>query len=213
MSYAQNVSNTDETLLWHSRFGHLPFRSLSLLQEHSMVKGLPVLNEQDSTCETYILGKHKRDSFPTASHRAKKDLELVQKDLRGPMQTQSIGERFYFLTFIDDFSRKIWIYFTKNKSETFSRFKDFKVEAIKQSDKFVKMLRLDGGGKYNSKYFADFCRQHGIIMQTTTKYTPQQNGVAERKNQTIMNMAKSMLKQRICPMTIGLKLLLVQFTS
>jgi transposase InsO family protein len=145
-------------------------------------KVFPVLNEQDSPCESCILGKHKRDNFPTSSHREKEHLELVHTDLCGPMQTQSIGGSFYFLTFIDDFSRKIWIYFLKNKSETFSKFKEFKAEAEKQSGKFVKVLRSDGGGEYNSKDFAYFCRQQGIIMQTTTRYTPQQNGVAEKKS-------------------------------
>jgi transposase InsO family protein len=60
----------------------------------------------------------------------------------------------------------------------------------------VKVLRSDGGGEYNSKEFAYFCKQQGIIMQTTTRYTPQQNGVVERKNQTIMNMARSMLREK-----------------
>jgi transposase InsO family protein len=70
----------------------------------------------------------------------------------------------------------------------------------------VKVLRFDGGGEYNSKYFAYFCRQQDIIMKTTTRYTPQQNGVAERKNQTTMNMARSMLKARNLSITIGLNL-------
>ena len=90
-----------------------------------MVKGLPVIHEQSSTCEDCIIGKHYRDSFPTSTSQAKEHLELVHTYLRGPMQTQSIGGSFYFLTFIDDFSRKIWIYFLKNKSETFSSFKEF----------------------------------------------------------------------------------------
>jgi hypothetical protein len=70
-AYAQNVSNTDETLLCHARFGHLPFKSISLLQKHAMAKGIPVMNEQESPCEICILGKHKRDIFPTSSNRVK----------------------------------------------------------------------------------------------------------------------------------------------
>lgn len=194
-SFSHNVSSMDESQLWHCRFGHLPFKSLSLLQKQSMVKGLPVLKDLDNQCESCILGKHKRDSFPSSSNRAKEHLELVHTDLCGPMQTQSIGGSSYFLTFIDDFSRKIWIYFLKNKSDTFSKFKQFKAEAEKQSAKYIKVLRSDRGGEYNSKDFIDFCKQHGIIMQTT-RYTPQQNGVAERKNQTIMNMARCMLKEK-----------------
>jgi transposase InsO family protein len=97
--------------------------------------------------------------------------------------------------FIDDFSGKIWIYFLRHKSETFAKFKEFKVEAEKQSGKYVKVLRSDGG-EYSSKEFANFYKSQGIIMQTTTMYTPQQNGVAERKIQTIMNMARSLLKEK-----------------
>jgi hypothetical protein len=161
-SYAQNVSSTDETWLWHLRYGHLPFRSLSLLQKQSMVKGLPILNEQTNPCESCILGKHQRDNFPTASYRAKEHLELVHTDLCGPMQTQSIGGSFYFLTFIDDFSRKVLGIFPQKKSDTFTKFKEFKVVAEKQSGKYVKVLRSDGGGEYDSKEFANFCRQQGI---------------------------------------------------
>jgi transposase InsO family protein len=195
-TYAQSASIPNETMVWHTRFGHLPFQSLSLLQKHSMVKGLPIFKEKIPPCESCILGKHKRTSFPQSSTQAKQHLELVHTDLCGPMQTESIGGSFYFLTFIDDFSRKIWIYFLRHKSETFAKFKEFKAEAEKQSGKYIKSLRSDGGGEYNSNEFANFCKSQGIIMQTTTRYTPQQNGVAERKNQTIMNMARSLLKEK-----------------
>jgi hypothetical protein len=83
------------------------------LQKQSMVKGLPILNEQTSPFEIFILGKHQRYSFPTTSYRAKEHLEIVHAYLCGPMQTQYIGGMFYFLTFIDDFSRKFWVYFLK----------------------------------------------------------------------------------------------------
>jgi transposase InsO family protein len=109
------------------------------------------------------------------------------------------------VAFIDDFSRKIWIYFLRHKSETFAKFKEFKAEAEKQSGKYVKSLRSDGGGEYNSKEFANFCKSQGIIMQTTTRYTPQQNGVVERKNHAIMNMARSLLKEKCLTNTFWAK--------
>jgi transposase InsO family protein len=96
----------------------------------------------------------------------------------------------------DGNNREIWIYFLRHKSETFAKFKEFKAEAEKQSGKYIKVLRSDGGGKYNSNEFANFCKSQGIIMQTTARYTPQQNGVAERKKQTIMNMTRSLLKEK-----------------
>lgn len=197
LSYAKYVTISDETWLWHLRYGHLPFTSLKDLQKGSMVLGLPEIGVRHNPCESCILAKHRRDSFPNAAtFRAHSPLELVHTDLCGPMQTQSIGGSFYFLTFIDDFSRMTWVYFIKNKSETFEKFKQFKAISEKQSGKQIKTLRSDGGGEYNSKEFSAYCRNHGIKRQFTTRYTPQQNGVAERKNQTIMNMARSMLKAK-----------------
>jgi transposase InsO family protein len=181
-SYAQSSSTPNETMVWHTRFGNLPFHSLSLLHKHSMVKCLPVFKEKNSPCESCILGKHKRTSFPQSSTQDKQHLEMVQSDLCGPMETESIGGSFYFLMFIDDFSRKIWMNFLKHKSETFAKFKEFKSEDEKQSGKYIKSLRLDGGGEYSSKEFANLCKSQAIIMQTTSRYTPQWNGVAERKN-------------------------------
>ena len=121
-----------------------------------MVKGLPIIHEQSNTYEDCITGKHHGDSFPTSTYQAKEHLELVHTDLCGPMQTQSIGGIFYILTFIDDFSGKTWIYFLRNKSETFSRFKEFKALTEKQSEKFIKILMTDGGGEYDSHEFACF---------------------------------------------------------
>jgi transposase InsO family protein len=195
-SYAHTVSSQDETWLWHYRYGHLPFKSLSRMHKQSMVLGLPVIDEHSSSCEDCILGKHQRDSFPHSESRVTGQLDLVHTDICGPMQTPSIGGCFYFLTFIDDFSRKTWVYFLKKKSETFSKFKEFRALVEKQSGKSVKILRSDGGGEYDSNEFTDYCKQHGIARQYTTRYTPQQNGVAERKNRTIMNMARSMLSYK-----------------
>ena len=140
-SVAHTVSSLDESWLWHCRFGHLPFKSFNLLHKLSMVKGLPVIHEQSSTYEDCITGKHQRDNVPTSTSRAKEHLELVHTGLYGPMQTQSIGGCFYFLTFIDDFSMKTWIYFPRDKLETFSKFKEFKALTEKQSRKFVKMFK------------------------------------------------------------------------
>jgi transposase InsO family protein len=109
------------------------------------------------------------------------------------MKNHSIGGIFYFVSFIDDFSRKVWVYFLKHKYDTFTRFKEFKAEAGKKSGRFFKFFRSDGGGEYDSREFVDFCKHHGIKKKTTTRYTPQQNGMTERKNCTIMNMARSLL--------------------
>ena len=111
---SHTVSTLDESWLWNYKFSHLPFKSLNILHKQSMVKELPVIHEQSSTCEDCMTGKHQMENFLTSTSRAKEHIEIVHTNLCGPMETQSIGGSFYFLTFIDYFSKKIWIYFLRN---------------------------------------------------------------------------------------------------
>jgi transposase InsO family protein len=97
------------------------------------------------------------------------------------------------LTIIDDYSRKVWAYFLKNKDDTFAPFKDWKVMIEMQTDRKVKVLRTDNGGEFCSATFDDYCRQEDIVRHHTIPYTPQQNGVAERMNRTIISKAHCML--------------------
>jgi len=144
-----------------------------------------------------MVGKLPRKSFPKqAEHRAKKVLELVHTDICGPITPHSISKNRYFLTFIDDFSRKTWVYFLKEKSEAFRMFKKFKAYVEKQSGNNIKTLRSDRGGEFTSTEFNNFCEENGIKRHLTAPYSPQQNGVAERKNRTIMDMVRSMLKSK-----------------
>ena len=103
------------------------------------------------------------------------------------------------LTFIDDLSRKVWVYFLAKKSETFGVFREFKALVEKQAGVPIQILRIDRGGEYLSKEFVEFCNEQGIQRQLTASYTPQQNGVAERKNQTIINMVRSVLVEKGVP--------------
>lgn len=92
-----------------------------------MVQGLPPIMQPTNSCESCIMAKQHRESFPVGrSNKARVPLELVHTDICGPMQTPSLGGSLYFLTFIDDFSRKTWIYFLKEKSDAFYKFKEFK---------------------------------------------------------------------------------------
>lgn len=119
MNYSGQVSSFtvacfDDYWLMHFRFGHLHFSGLILLQRKQMERGLPTIKEPSSTYECCILGKQHCESFPKGvAYRAKHPLELVHTDLFGPMRTQSIGGSCYFLTFIDDYRRKTWVYFLK----------------------------------------------------------------------------------------------------
>ena len=111
----------------------------------------------------------------------------------GPVSVPSVGKFVYYVSFIDDFSRNTWIYFLRNKSEVFDRFKEFKALVENHIKKKIKVLKTDNGGKFCKKEFEEFCKKCGIARKKTTQYTPQQNGVAERMNRTLMEKARSML--------------------
>ncbi|KAE8707740.1 TMV resistance protein N-like [Hibiscus syriacus] len=190
----------DASWLWHIRFGHLNFGGLELLSKKEMVKGLPRINHPDQLCEGCLAGKKFRKSFPKESEtRAKKPLELIHTDVCGPIKLSSLGNNNYFLLFIDDFSRKTWVYFLKQKSEVFEVFKKFKAAVERESGRKIKAMRSDRGGEFTSREFQEFCEANGIRRPMTVLRSPQQNGVAERKNRTILDMARSMLKSKKLP--------------
>ncbi|GJZ28589.1 retrovirus-related pol polyprotein from transposon TNT 1-94 [Tanacetum coccineum] len=194
------VEIDSNTQLWHQRFGHINTKSLQLLHDKNLVKGLPPIKDEDKPCADCLVGKQARESFPkTSSWRATQRLQLIHSDICGPISPQSSSEKRYVINFIDDFSRKCWSYFLTEKSQALETFKKFKVLVEKEAEVEIKCLRTDRGGEFNSGEFKLFCESHGIRRQLTAAYTPHQNGVAERKNRTILNMVRSMLNARNVP--------------
>ena len=106
----------------------------------------------------------------------------------------SLGGSKYFITFIDEFTRMIWSYTIKLKSEALEIFKRFKISVEKESDKSIKILRTYGGGEYTSKEFKAFYTSQGVVHEVIAPYTPQHNGLAERRNRTLLNKTRSMFK-------------------
>ena len=140
------------------------------------------------------MGKRCRESFPKRwENRAKDVLEIIHSDVCGPMENVLIGGSRYFLTFTDDFSRNTFVYFLKNKSDVLKYFKEFVTMAEKQTGKCVKALRSDNGTEFTNNAMSSFLKEKGILRQLTAPYTPQQNGVSERKNRTIVESARCML--------------------
>ncbi len=187
-------SSNEGATLWHQRLGHLNMASLKKLE--SMVNGMN-LNEVPlhHVCEACIEGKHQKISFPKdEARRASKLLELVHSDVCGPMKTTSRGGARYFVTFINNFSRKTHVYLLKAKGEVFDKLKAYKALVENQTGMKIKTLRSDKGGEFVSKKFDDFLHECGIERQTSAPYTPQQNRVAERANRTIMECARSMIR-------------------
>jgi transposase InsO family protein len=116
-------------------------------------------------------------------------------------QPPSVGIVYYVL-FIDDYSRKTWVYFLKSKDEVFGKFKEFKALIENLSKRKIKILRSDNGGEYTSKEFVNFFKDVGIKRELTTPYNPQQNGVAKRKNITTMEAMKTMIHDQDLPMQL-----------
>ena len=121
---------------------------------------------------------------------------IIHADICGPISLASHSNKRYILSFVDDHSRKMWIYFLHAKSKTFNAFKSFKACVEKEAGTHIVCLRTDRGGEFNSKEFSNFCNQHCISWQLKAAYTPQQNGVAERKNRTIMNAVRAVLHDK-----------------
>ena len=186
--------------IWHKRLGHLNERSLKLLEEQELVYGLPQLEMSSNVCEGCMLGKQHMDFFPSRSTwRAQDPLELIHTDICGPMQVESHSGNKYFLLFTDDCTRMTWVYFLRNKSDAFGCFKKFKAMTELQCGYKVKCLRSDRGGEFLSTEFIEYCSDLGIQRQLTMAYTPQQNGVSERRNKIVVEMAKSMLHEKNLP--------------
>lgn len=184
----------DSALLWHRRLGHLNTKDLNKMK-NGAVEGVSYKDTYEvtkSNCVVCCEGKQSRLPFSTGT-RATKVLDIVHADVCGPMETKSIGLSRYFLLFVDDYSRMSFVYFMKHKNEVFKNFKEFKAMVEKQKNANIKILRTDNGGEFCSKVMEDFLKSFGILHQKTNPYTPEQNGMSERNNRTIVEKAKCLL--------------------
>jgi hypothetical protein len=190
----------DISWLWHARYGHLNFRALRDLGAKKMAEGIPTVARIDKICDGCVLGKQHRKPFPQiAKFRAASGLELVHADLCGQITPKSLGGASYFLLVVDDSSRFMWVELLKTKDQALDCFKKIKARAEVEAGNRLKALRTDRGGEFNSHLFTMFCNENGIKHYTTTPYTPQQNGVVERRNQTVVEMARCMMKAMHVP--------------
>lgn len=185
---------------WHARYGHLNFKALHDLCSKNMVEGMPTVKRLEQICDGCVLGKQHRNPFPQKSNfRAQKNLELVHADLCGQITPKSIGGASYFLLVVDDYSRYMWVEMLKTKDQALVNFRKIKQRAETETGDKLKALRTDRGGEFTSILFETFCSQDGIKHYTTTPYSPQQNGVVERRNQTVVEMARCLLKAMVVP--------------
>lgn len=190
----------EESKLWHMRLGHVNYHALSLMTKDKMVSGMPVITQPEEVCRGCLMSKQTIKQFPTkASYSAKKALELVHGDLCGPIFPETASGKRYFFLLVDDYSRYMWVYFLKGKDEALDAFKKFCALVERGEERKVRILRTDRGGEFCSNEFKMFYEKAGIKRQYTAPYTPQQNGVVERRNRTVVEMARSCLKETKLP--------------
>lgn len=176
--------------LWHRRMGHSCDTNLEKVK--SAVTGIEYTNGSSEACVTCVQGKQTRASFNESQNRASGVLDLVHSDVAF-MPSNSFGGAKYFVTFVDDYSRKVFVYPMKQKNEVYDLFVQFKSFVEKQTGRSIKVLRTDNGTEYCNKSFDSLSKKSGILHQRTVPHTPEQNGVAERMNRTIMDKVRCML--------------------
>lgn len=186
--------NHNNLVKWHRRLGHLNYQSMCSMRDGA-VEGIQFRNDANilKSCEICALGKQSRLPFQKSNTRTENILDLVHADLCGDMEENSIGGARYFLTFIDDYSRKVFIYFLRSKKEVINKFIEFKVFVENQFGRKIKIFRTDNGTEFCQQGINKVCVVNGILHQRTVVYTPQQNGLAERMNRTIVERAKCLL--------------------
>ncbi|KAM2004372.1 hypothetical protein ACFX15_027830 [Malus domestica] len=188
---AADADSTDTTRLWHMRLGHAGEKALQGLVKQGLLKGANACKLE--FCEHCVLGKQTRVKFGTAIHHTKGILDYVHTDVWGPSKNASWGGSHYFVSFVDDFSRRIWVYTMKRKDEVLKIFLKWKKMIETQSGRKIKTLRSDNGGEYKSDPFLKVCQDEGIVRHFTVRETPQQNGVAESMNRTLLEKVRCML--------------------
>ncbi|GJS59677.1 retrotransposon protein, putative, ty1-copia subclass [Tanacetum coccineum] len=167
------------------------------LQPYRLLNSIDI--ESLGKCVSCLSGKMARKPYSHQVERAKDLLGLIHTDVCGPFRIVSRQGASYFVTFTDDFSRYGYVYLLKHKHEVFETFKVFQKEVENQLGKTIKSLRSDRGGEYMSQEFLDHLKEHGIIAHRTPPYTPQNNGVSERRNRTLLDMVRSMMSQTTLP--------------
>ncbi|GJY87533.1 putative ribonuclease H-like domain-containing protein [Tanacetum coccineum] len=193
----------DESNLWHRRLGHINFKNINKLVKGNLVRGLPSkIFENNHSCVACQKGKqHKASCKTKLVNSISKPLHMLHMDLFGPTNVKSLMKKSYCLVVTDDFSRFSWVFFLATKDETSGILKTFITEIENQLDYKVKVIKSDNGTEFKNSVMNQFCKMKGIKREFSVARTPQQNGVAERRNRTLIEAARTMLVDSKLPTT------------
>ncbi|KAI5327124.1 hypothetical protein L3X38_026520 [Prunus dulcis] len=187
-----NALAEDSIELWHKRLGHMSKKGLQILAQREALTGMKKCMPLKS-CTHCLAGKQHRASFQHGHAQRKPNvLDVVYSDVCGPMTISTLGGARYFVTFIDDHSRKVWAYALRTKDQVYEVFKQFHASVERETSRIFKCIRTDNGGEYMGA-FRNYCRSNGIRHERSVPKTPQHNGIAERMNRTIVERIRTML--------------------
>jgi hypothetical protein len=183
--------------LWHRRLGHVRMKQLNRLVKHDLVRCLKdVVFENDKLYSSCQVSKRVGNTHPKKSMMStSKAFELLHVDLFGPTQYTSIGENKYGFVIVDDYTRYTWVFFLVDKSDVFATFKSFVKGIHNKFETTIKRVRSDNGSEFKNTRIDELCDDFRIRHQFSAKYTPQSNNLIERKNRTLIDMARSMLSE------------------
>ncbi|WVZ58647.1 LOW QUALITY PROTEIN: hypothetical protein U9M48_008892 [Paspalum notatum var. saurae] len=186
---------------WHRRLGHLSFYLLVRLSSMGLIRGLPKLRaENDLVCHPCRHGKMVATShIPVSQVMTSYPGELLHMYTVGPARVASVSGKWYVLDIVDDFLRFSWVFFMEFKDEAFGFIRDLVLRLRNESHKAMRAIRSDNGGEFRNSRFENFCHDLGLEHQFSSPYTPPQNGVVERKNRTLVEMARTMLDEHRTP--------------
>ncbi|GJR45143.1 retrovirus-related pol polyprotein from transposon TNT 1-94 [Tanacetum coccineum] len=188
-------ASSTKSWLWHRRLNHLNFGTLNELARNDLVRGLPMLKyDKDHLCPSCQLGKSKKASHPLKAENTNNEvLHTLHMDLCGPMRTESINGKKYVLVIVDDYTRFGWVRFLRTKDETPHVIEKFIVKTQRALNATVRFVRTDNGTEFVNKTLDGWFESVGISHETSVPRSPQQNGVVERRNRTLMEAARTML--------------------
>nr|GEW20318.1 hypothetical protein [Tanacetum cinerariifolium] len=202
-----NLASANECMLWHRRLDHLNIKTINRLVRHNLVRGLPSkCFDNDHTCVACLKGKqHKASCKTKLVNSVTTPLHTLHMDLFGPTSISSLNNKWYCLVVTGDFSRFTWTFFLKTKDETSGILRNFINEIENLKDLKVKIIRCDNGGEFRNKEMNDFYSRKKIKRDFSNARTPQQNGVAKRRNKTLIEAARTMLADAKLPVTFWAK--------
>ena len=191
----------EESWLWHKKLSHLNFKAMNLLVKKNLVRGLPKAEfTKDGLCDACQKGKQRKASFKSKTESSiDEPLQLLHMDLFGPVNIMSISKKRYCLVIVDDFTRFSWTFFLHSKDEA-SQLIINHIKAVDNDSRWnVKRIRSDNGTEFKNSIMKEFCSEKGITHTFSAPRTPQQNGVVERKNRTLIEAARTMLEESKLP--------------